>query len=227
MKRDRIFILSLGVTALAALIIAIGLASANSDDGAGQKDQPQAAAPTQPPTRGADQPSQPPIALPSVTPPPTPTRSPETPASGQASPPAATIGPDSPVRSGLPPTTPPGSTAPAQPAPAQPVAPPPGTQIVPAPIDKIDVLIRESFPPQYGLEIIAGLPSGCAKPYSHEMTRQGNVIRVTILNTTVTAGICTLVYGMYEVNFDLGSDFQAGVTYTVHVNDKVHTFIGQ
>jgi hypothetical protein len=99
--------------------------------------------------------------------------------------------------------------------------------IVPAPIDKLDVVIRESFPPQYGLQIKAGLPSGCAKPYSHDMTRDNTTIRVTVLNTTVSQGVCTLIYGMYDVNLDLGSDFQSGVQYTVQVNDQTIAFTAQ
>jgi hypothetical protein len=164
--------------------------------------------------------------------PPTPTATPvtETPAAIETpqppaataplAPPASTTRPDTPVTN-----TPAGSTsATATPAP---FVPPPGTRIVDAPIDDLDVLVRESFPPGYTLHIEAGLPSGCAKQATHELSRQGDVIRVRVLNTTIPNGICTAIYGMYELNLDLGTNFQSGRAYRVEVNDKVTTFTAQ
>ena len=134
--------------------------------------------------------------------------------------PQPTQGPDTPVSS-----TPGG----AQPTPA-----PTGTVIPlprhpePAPIDGLDVLTLESFPPQYMLHIVAGLPSGCAEPLSHEvLPRQGNLIRVVVLNSLPDNAICTAIYGMYELNINLGSDFTSGQTYTVRVNEHEVTFTAQ
>lgn len=59
------------------------------------------------------------------------------------------------------------------------------------------------------------------------MTRSGNVIRVRVLNTNTPGAICTAIYGMYEVNLNLGSDFVSGQEYRVEVNDKVLTFKAQ
>ena len=36
---------------------------------------------------------------------------------------------------------------------------------------------------------------------------------------------CTAIYGMYELNINLGSDYTPGQTYTVRVNDKTVTSI--
>lgn len=98
-------------------------------------------------------------------------------------------------------------------------------QTVPAPIDALDVVIRESMPPQVSLRITAGLPSGCAQQHSHRVTRAGNTFTVTVLNSMPTGNpVCTMIYGMYDLTIDLGSDFAPGTTYTVQVNDKTTTF---
>ena len=61
-------------------------------------------------------------------------------------------------------------------APSQPITSPTGTAIpLPrhpeaAPIDGLEVRTLESFPPQYVVHVLAGLPSGCAQPLSHQVT---------------------------------------------------------
>jgi hypothetical protein len=100
---------------------------------------------------------------------------------------------------------------------------------VEAPIDGLDVLTLESFPPQYVLHVQAGLPSGCAERYGSEVERVGDVITVTVLNTIPADGnvACTAIYGFYDFNLPLGSEFVSGVTYTVQVNDQETTFTAQ
>ncbi|HEX5140631.1 MAG TPA: hypothetical protein VFX19_06790 [Dehalococcoidia bacterium] len=127
-----------------------------------------------------------------------------------------TKSPDSPVSATA---APPGYV---QPAPTTAPAPslPPDLRAEPAPIDGLDISVAESFPPQYFLHVHAGLPSGCAKQYTHSVERSGNVITVTVLNSVPKDAICTAIYGMYDLNIGLGSDFVPGQTYTVNVNDK-------
>ena len=99
---------------------------------------------------------------------------------------------------------------------------------VPAPIESVDVLVLGSGPPQYVLRVRAGLPNGCAKQHGHEIGRDGDVIKVTVLNSMPTDAIaCTMIYGTYELSINLGSDFRPGVTYTARVNDKATTFVGR
>jgi hypothetical protein len=103
--------------------------------------------------------------------------------------------------------------------------PTPGRQTVLAPIDQIDVVIRESAPPQVSLKIKAGLPGGCAQRDSHSVTRSGDTFTVTVLNSMPSGNpICTMIYGTYDLTIELGSDFRIGGTYTVKVNDKTTTF---
>jgi hypothetical protein len=104
----------------------------------------------------------------------------------------------------------------------------PGRQAVMAPIDGLDVRILESSPPQYVLNVRAGLPSGCAEQNRHETARVGEAIAVTVLNWMPTGSPpCTMIYGSYELNINLGSDFRPGTTYAVTVNDKKTTFAAQ
>jgi hypothetical protein len=103
--------------------------------------------------------------------------------------------------------------------------PTPGRQTAIAPIDDVQVVIRESSPPQVTLNVKAGLPSGCAQRESHSIGRNGDTFTVRVLNSMPTGNVaCTMIYGSYELSLDLGSDFRAGATYTVNVNDKTTTF---
>jgi hypothetical protein len=103
--------------------------------------------------------------------------------------------------------------------------PAPSRVTVPAPIDQVDVLIRESNPPQVTLKVMAGLPSGCAQRESHSVSRTGDIFTVSVLNSMPSGNpVCTMIYGTYELDLDLGRDFSPGTTYTVHVNDKTTTF---
>jgi hypothetical protein len=105
------------------------------------------------------------------------------------------------------------------------LTPTPGRQTVPAPIDDVQVVIRESDPPQVTLKVKAGLPSGCAQRESHSISRAGDTFTVRVLNSMPTGDVaCTMIYGTYELNLDLGRDFRAGSTYTVNVNDTTTTF---
>ena len=97
-----------------------------------------------------------------------------------------------------------------------------------APIDRLDVRVLESNPPQYVLSVRAGLPSGCAEKNRHETERVAEAIRVTVLNWMPTGSRpCTMIYGSYELNINVGSDFRPGTTYSVTVNDKRTVFVAQ
>jgi len=100
-----------------------------------------------------------------------------------------------------------------------------GRETVAAPIDKIEILIRESNPPQVTAKISAGLNGGCALQDSHTVSRAGDTITISVLNSMPSGRpVCTAIYGTYELNVDLGTSFAIGTTYTVRVNDKVTTF---
>ena len=98
-----------------------------------------------------------------------------------------------------------------------------------APIDELELIIRESFPPQYALKVVSGLPSGCAEYDRTDVTREGNTITVEVWNSVINdpAVSCTMIYGMHEQTVELGTEFTPGEEYTVKVNDQVLTFTAQ
>lgn len=103
-------------------------------------------------------------------------------------------------------------------------------QNVLAPIESVEVRIAESFPPQYFLDVVSGLPSGCATFDRYEVERAGTDIMVTVWNLEPAPGptvFCTAIYGYVEHAIALGSDFERGTTYTVRVNDVTATFVAQ
>jgi inhibitor of cysteine peptidase len=99
-----------------------------------------------------------------------------------------------------------------------------------APIDDLEILILESFPPQYNLLVTSGLPSGCAVFDKAEIVRRAAneiTVRVTNLMPDGDDIMCTAIYGIKETTVPLGSDFESGQKYTVRVNDKSIDFTAQ
>ena len=116
--------------------------------------------------------------------------------------------------------------------PAQPDAPgpsQPGMVETPAPIDGVELVVSEDDPPQYTLEIVSGLPSGCVKFGGYSVSQEANTIHVTVTNLIPTSPApCTMIYGTFEGQADLGSDFIPGESYTIVVNGKTtNSFIAR
>ena len=91
---------------------------------------------------------------------------------------------------------------------------------VPAPIETVEVTYVGSA--GYGLAIVSGLTSGCAKFGGYELEFRGKVIEVTVTNLVPTGPVvCTAVYSIRGDQVDLGDDLKVGVPYTVVVNGRV------
>lgn len=101
--------------------------------------------------------------------------------------------------------------------------------VVDAPIEKVEIAILKSNPPQYDVLITSGLPSGCAQYDATTLLGQsGDTIRIRVTNTMPKGDAeCTAIYGYYESTVHLGSAFTMGVTYTVDVNGTTKTFTAQ
>ncbi|MCH8061402.1 MAG: hypothetical protein IH861_02750, partial [Chloroflexi bacterium] len=108
-------------------------------------------------------------------------------------------------------------------------APEPNLVVVAAPIESVEVIIAESFPPQYFLKVKSGLPNGCVRFNEYVVNRSDAEIdvKVTNLEPADKNVICTMVYGTVNSNIVLGTDFEGGREYTVRVNDVVETFTAQ
>ena len=105
-----------------------------------------------------------------------------------------------------------------------------GRTIVPAPIDEMEMIVRESAPPQYAVRVVSGLPDGCAQFNEAKITgRTGTTIEVEVTNTVPSDPnvVCTAIYGTHEEIIELGSDFDSGTEYVVKVNDEELKFTAQ
>ncbi|HEX9876249.1 MAG TPA: hypothetical protein VGC50_06305 [Gammaproteobacteria bacterium] len=93
---------------------------------------------------------------------------------------------------------------------------------VPAPIEAAELLVRESFPLQYAVRVTSGLPSGCAVFDRIDIERAANVVELTVWNTLPAdrSVACTMIYGTSVNTVDLGSDFESGRSYEVHINGE-------
>jgi hypothetical protein len=103
-------------------------------------------------------------------------------------------------------------------------------KVVEAPIDGIDILVREMHPPQYAVLITSGLPSGCARFEAAKVVSRTDTkitIRVTNYMPASDDIACTMIYGTQQTTIDLGSDFVSGREYTVLVNNESLTFTAQ
>jgi len=95
----------------------------------------------------------------------------------------------------------------------------PGYEIRNAPIHDVQISIAESFPEQIFVYIKGGLSDGCTSFNDYTVTRAGNTINITVTTIRPRGAICAQVYGFFERNINIGSDFISGQTYIVRVND--------
>jgi hypothetical protein len=111
-------------------------------------------------------------------------------------------------------------------------SPTPGAErtVVPAPIDKLELIVRESAPTQYAVRILSGLPSGCARFNEARIAgRSDATITIEVTNTMPSDKTiaCTAIYGTHEAIVELGAGFDPGKEYVVRVNDKDLRFTAQ
>jgi len=96
-----------------------------------------------------------------------------------------------------------------------------------APIHEVRVNIAESYPPQVFVYIKGGLSDGCTTFHKLTTERRGNTIYIEVATQRPKGAICTQVYGFFEQNVNLGSDFTSGGTYVVRVNNVTTSFVMQ
>jgi len=101
----------------------------------------------------------------------------------------------------------------------------PGMEVRLAPIHEVRVNIAESFPPQVFVYVQGGLGDSCTTFHQLTTQRSGNTINITVTTQRPKDAICAQVYGFFEKNVPLGSDFTSGGSYVVNVNDYTTSFV--
>lgn len=107
------------------------------------------------------------------------------------------------------------------------------TFIAESPIESAEVVAVGGAPAQYRLRVVSGLPrgSGCSQFNGYEIQRRESTrIEVGITHHEVADPLvaCTADYPTVETLVPLGSDFESGVEYSVHVNgDAAGSFIAR
>ena len=95
---------------------------------------------------------------------------------------------------------------------------------VAAPIEDASVVPPSDVVGDYVLNIISGLPNGCAEFSEYGLEQEGNAFVVSVNNLVPHPSLemaCTEQYGMHEGQISIGSGLVAGETYTVTVNDHL------
>ena len=102
-----------------------------------------------------------------------------------------------------------------------------------SPIRGAEVIILESFPPQYQIKVISSLPRGssCSRFNGYDVARpSANSILLTVTHLEVSQDNvpCTRDLPVVETVVSLGRNFQSGEEYTVIINGQVtETFTAQ
>ncbi len=100
----------------------------------------------------------------------------------------------------------------------------PELEIKQAPIHEVQVNIAESYPEQIFVYIKGGLADSCTTFHDLKTERIENTINIEVTTERPRDAVCAQVYGYFEKNVNLGSDFIRGETYIVDVNGVIKTF---
>ena len=101
-----------------------------------------------------------------------------------------------------------------------------GCRIFLAPIREVEIWADNSSPTQYFVDVVSGESYTCVHFDSYNVTHTSNTtIRVEIFNRECRNEGCGGEYTEGENSISIGSDFVAGVTYMVEVNDVTETFV--
>jgi hypothetical protein len=90
-------------------------------------------------------------------------------------------------------------------------------EVVPLRVERVDVLVLESFPPMVHAVVTGTLPTACSSIESVTQTRTGNVIEVTITARTEREVVCILVLKEVTERVRLEGNFPSG-QYVLRVN---------
>ena len=95
--------------------------------------------------------------------------------------------------------------------------------IDPIPIERVDVRVLESSPPQAVAHVEGILGDGCSTLHSQTQARMGNLVMVTILRERPRDAVCSQIARLYDTDIPLQGAYPAG-RYLLRVNDVEKTF---
>ena len=101
-----------------------------------------------------------------------------------------------------------------------------------SPIERVEVAVSDSNPPEYSLQVISRLPLGssCSKFNGYDLSSRGSgIIDVTVTHLEVTEIMpCTSDLPVATSEIPLGTEFTSGESYKVIVNGEVtNSFAGR
>ena len=102
----------------------------------------------------------------------------------------------------------------------------PDVVVEPIQVDRVDVLILESSPPQASAHVLGVVGDGCASLHSVRQERSGNTVTVTILRQRPRMAVCTQIALLYDEVIPLDGQYPPGA-YVVRVNGVERTFATQ
>lgn len=99
----------------------------------------------------------------------------------------------------------------------------PDLVVEPIHIDRVDVVIMQSFPAQAAAHVTGVVGDGCASLHSMRQVRSGKTVTVTILRQRPRVAVCTQIAVLYDESIHLDGQYPPG-TYTLRVNDVERNF---
>ena len=91
-------------------------------------------------------------------------------------------------------------------------------------VEKVDVIIMESFPPQITAKVEGWLPDGCSEVGDITQQRDGFTIDVTITIRRLSTGACIAIAPQVSRNIRLTGSFAESGAYRVRVNGVEKSF---
>jgi len=89
-------------------------------------------------------------------------------------------------------------------------------------IQKVDILVAESFPPQVTAHVTGIIPDSCTTAREPEISRDGSTITIKIIGERPDGVACAQIISSYEKSTALGP-LDPG-SYTLHVNNFTKEF---
>lgn len=98
--------------------------------------------------------------------------------------------------------------------------------ITPIVIERVDVRVLETSPPQAVAHVEGVIGDGCSELNSQRQVRDGNTVTITVLGQRPPHAICTQIAKIYREDIPLEGVFPPG-QYVLNVNGVARTFSTQ